>query len=698
MNDALSREKKNYLEEPTPAVVRLWALRFIVKLGAWKVVFNKHHLNRDMLARLGVKGQFDRPLSRGDIRNIQEMLENELRKAEKRKKQAKIPKILAANSRRLAELIGLRPNDRRLLEFFVLLHTEETLEETFDSVSDWSTNRLSKALSKILNIPLAEVRKSLRSRGHLFSSGVLNMDSHPRMGILHKIDFISENFPEFMISEEEDPLNLFKEAILPSPLPELRRDDFRHVENLLSIAIPFLQKSLKTKSVGVNLLFYGEPGTGKTQLARVIAAELGCDLYEVSCEDFDGEPLGLRRRLRALRLAQRIVAERNAIVLLDEAEDVLTGSVRLIGDISPHHQRKAWTNRSLETNPAPTIWISNSASNIDPAFVRRFDIVARIPSLPPDHMVELIKRDHGDILSADAAKQITDADRITPAIVTRATKVIRQIGSKKEGQETTEMAMSLIKETMEAQGHRFHPGKDNPSLPKVYDPCLLNTEIDPFSLVTGISKTNEARLCLYGPPGTGKTAFAKWLSIYMQIPIKIYRASDILSPWVGGTEYNIAKAFQFASQIGAILLLDEADSFLQDRRQARNSWEITSVNEMLAQMENFKGILIMCTNQIDSLDTATLRRFDMKIRFENMRPAQAWKLFRAYCEELGLEKPTDDLQSRFEHLETITPGDFAAAVRRCRLYPFKSGHDLLKALEDEVALRSCRVKRPLGFV
>src|SRR3546814_2838928 len=67
--------------------------------------------------------------------------------------------------------------------------------------------------------------------------------------------------------------------------------------------------------------------------------------------------------------------------------------------------------------------------------------------------------------------------------------------------------------------------------------------------------------------------------------------TDTLFPYttlfrsVGMTEQNLAGAFERAQQEDAVLLLDEVDSFLQDRRKARQSWEVTAVNEMLTQME-----------------------------------------------------------------------------------------------------------------
>jgi transitional endoplasmic reticulum ATPase len=59
------------------------------------------------------------------------------------------------------------------------------------------------------------------------------------------------------------------------------------------------------------------------------------------------------------------------------------------------------------------------------------------------------------------------------------------------------------------------------------------------------------------------------------------RGSDLLGMWVGGTEANIAAAFRRASDEGALLLVDEADSFLQEPGRAVRSREIMAVNELL---------------------------------------------------------------------------------------------------------------------
>jgi SpoVK/Ycf46/Vps4 family AAA+-type ATPase len=103
----------------------------------------------------------------------------------------------------------------------------------------------------------------------------------------------------------------------------------------------------------------------------------------------------------------------------------------------------------------------------------------------------------------------------------------------------------------------------------------------------------------------------------------IRQASDLASKFVGETEQNMARMFEEATTEQAVLLLDEADSFLRSRRRAERNYEVTEVNEMLQGMERFAGIFICTTNLFDDLDEAALRRFTFKIRFHPLRPNSA---------------------------------------------------------------------------
>ena len=122
-------------------------------------------------------------------------------------------------------------------------------------------------------------------------------------------------------------------------------------------------------------------------------------------------------------------------------------------------------------------------------------------------------------------------------------------------------------------------------------------------------------ILLFGPPGTGKTEFVKYLGRELDRRVVVVKGSDLLSKWVGESEQNIAKAFRRAEAEHAILFFDEVDGLLQDRANATRSWEITQVNELLQQMENFDGIMVAATNFSKNLDPATMRRFTFKLEF-----------------------------------------------------------------------------------
>jgi SpoVK/Ycf46/Vps4 family AAA+-type ATPase len=168
---------------------------------------------------------------------------------------------------------------------------------------------------------------------------------------------------------------------------------------------------------------------------------------------------------------------------------------------------------------------------------------------------------------------------------------------------------------------------------------------------------------------------------------------------VGGTEQHIANAFKEATEEGAVLVFDEVDSFLQDRRGAKNSWEVTNVNEMLVQMENFEGIFIATTNLMSGLDQASLRRFDMKLEFGYLKPKQAWKLFKEECRGLCIDiEHNEDLKHKVKSCTQLAPGDFAAVRRQNRFRPVESAELFLARLEEELSVKEGKEDMTMGFL
>src|SRR3546814_8373929 len=86
-------------------------------------------------------------------------------------------------------------------------------------------------------------------------------------------------------------------------------------------------------------------------------------------------------------------------------EDAFAGSIT---ERSVAQSTKAWVNRTLEQNPLPTIWITNSTACLDPAFVRRFDLCLELPMPPKPQRERLIRAACGGLVDDAAVARLAD--------------------------------------------------------------------------------------------------------------------------------------------------------------------------------------------------------------------------------------------------------------------------------------------------
>ena len=172
-----------------------------------------------------------------------------------------------------------------------------------------------------------------------------------------------------------------------------------------------------------------------------------------------------------------------------------------------------------------------------------------------------------------------------------------------------------------------------------------------------------------------------------------------MSKYVGETEQNMARMFEEAQTEEAVLLLDEADSFLRSRLRAERNYEVTEVNEMLQGMERFGGLFICTTNLFDAIDEAALRRFTFKVRFGPLTVEQRVAMFVAEVLGGAMALCSHEQQQRLAALDQLTPGDFAAVKRQVEVLAAEFEPDeFLAQLESEHRVKpGVRERRGIGF-
>ena len=324
---------------------------------------------------------------------------------------------------------------------------------------------------------------------------------------------------------------------------------------------------------------------------------------------------------------------------------------------------------------------------MDEAIIRRFDYVLEFKT-PPKKIRKKFLLKYAD-LSPKTIKILSSHKYLTPAVIERNIKVWKSCSNDEK------TLIRMINNTLTAQGYskimKKKSKKKKFNLPNFYNPKFINSDENLENIIDGLKENPQARICLYGIAGTGKSAFGKYIAKKLSKEVIIKKGSDLLGMFVGESEKNIANAFKEAKDKKAVLIFDEVDSFLQDRNNAYRNWEISQVNEMLTQMEEFDGVFIATTNLIDNLDKASLRRFDIKIEFKALNPNQLQELFVSVCKELKIEIDKNILD-KVRYLNNVTLGDFGMIMRQNRFNKITLSKNLYNKLKQETNLKQNSVK------
>lgn len=632
--------------------------------------------------------------------------------------------LVEKNIDALAGLLQLNRAERALLLYGTLARYQRDLRSILVEFKVNNAPEAYAAIADVAGVKASEVGEALRAGSRLERIGMVeNLISEHNITDLADLMKVSEKLPPVLMREYQTQSELMAVFTRPAARSSLSATDFAFVGDDVRLLSGLLREAVARKEPGVNVLVYGPPGTGKTELARVVAQDAGLELFEVEYADRDGNALSGRDRYRSLQIAQVFLkGTAHSALLFDEVEDVFppisSEAAHLMARAehvaAPHTgsvSGKAWVNQILESNAVPTLWVTNRIEQIDPAFRRRFAYHLELKSPPPGAREQLVRKTLEDVAVSDAlVARLTERKGLTPAQIRTAVRFAQLAvapAAKPAARGRRKAAAPLLDELIERQlknadlalGRRpdlaQRPGVTQYSL----DMLNLESRFDIARIVIALKTRGHGCLCFHGAPGTGKTALAEHLAQQLERPLMIRRASDLVSKFVGETEQQMAAMFREAEAEKAVLLLDEADSFLQDRRGAQRTYEVTEVNEMLQGMERYAGIFICTTNLMDSIDQAALRRFTFKIRFKPLTAEQRETMF--VVEALGGDTSRLDsaLATRLAVLDQLCPGDFAAVKRQIDILgEALEPAEFLAQLEAEHRIKpEVRESRRIGF-
>lgn len=608
----------------------------------------------------------------------------------------------------LATSAGLNALERDIFEFAVALRTFTPLRAAVATWGNLTHGDLINALSAVLDLPVAALGLACQADSALLRCGLIRVHHHA--GPLDELLTVPRQLTQRIPYHLGEPARILAHLVLPMAVPGLKLADFSYMQADTRLAQCWLAGAVSAAALGEqagHLLVSGAPGLGKTEWVRALLADAQTRAMELAVLETDGSPLSGEERLSHLRLAMSLLRSTpHGVIIFDEADDVFRSQAEAAqGDreaVSMVNHR-ASLNRLIEDSRVPVIWIMNHPDVLDAAVLRRFDTVIPFAGMPRSVRLAMLAS-RGDWQAAEI-KRWADIPELSPALIDRLATV--QSRAQKAGQAMdADLCGHWLRRRLpgKATQHLGRPGRSqNPGQgshsSSQWSAQSVNASEDLLALAEGIKRCGSARVLLYGLPGTGKTAYAHALARMMDRPLMEQRASDLLSPYVGETEQRISLAFESALDDDAVLFIDEADSLLANREHAVRNWEVSQVNELLAQLGDFEGVVVLATNRLEALDDAVLRRLDAKIRFDALTPEQARRSFESLCAQLGLNMEEAQAQA-VEQLAPLTPGDFACIARRLAFAPLdvqtRPTQALVDLLTREVRLKA-QGRQPMGF-
>ncbi|VVB79846.1 VCP-like ATPase [uncultured archaeon] len=463
------------------------------------------------------------------------------------------------------------------------------------------------------------------------------------------------------------------------------------------------------------VLLHGSPGTGKTLLAKAVAAETEANFILLNGPEIMSKFYGeSEKKIRDIFEE----AEKNApsIIFIDEIDAIAPKREEVNGEVERRvvSQMLTMMDGLKGRGRVVVIGATNRINALDPALRRpgRFDREIEI-SVPDKQGRLAVLKIHTRGMPLTKDVNLDEISAVTHGFVgadlsslckEAAMNVLRKLLPKMKLEVEEQIPPEILEKLVVKQQDFLDALKV--VRPSAMREVLVETPNVSWESVGGIDdikrELKEAvewplkfpdsfkrlgirpsrGILLYGPPGTGKTLLAKAVAKESEANFIQIKGPSLLSMWVGKSEEGVRKIFERARQVApCIIFFDEIDA-IAGRRGVEQGTKVTErvLNQLLAEMdglEDLNDVLIVgATNRPDMIDPAMLRpgRFD-KILLVNAPDEKGRKMILDIHTKkmpLGKDVKLDDLAKK---TEGYTGADIEGLVREAAMLSLRESID-----------------------
>jgi len=415
------------------------------------------------------------------------------------------------------------------------------------------------------------------------------------------------------------------------------------------------------------VLLHGQPGTGKTTLARAIASELDTYIFAVSGSDLKSTLHGgIANNINSLFTSARDLVqayEKPIVILLDELDGILGGIKSNLNDSSAKEflSKMKFEITNTESNKGIYVFATtNHISCFPKALTRSGRFMTIEVSLPNLEDRTLIFKKYVSEYAVDRnlkterfCKEVAKKTALFSGADLKETmqkaalnaaysnqKIIREINVCQAIKDIHE------RKNIELRKDKFAPEKSYVKLNELAgshtkEIRLLLKQLKEPEKFSRLGASAPKAVLLYGPPGTGKTTLVRGTANHLDANLFTLSGPDIESGIIGGAAKNLGRLFHNARKMAkcsgkpSVILFDEMDGAISNstRREilAKLKYELTEKNENV--------FIFATTNHLHYFPPALTRpgRF-VKIEVPLPKGPDRMEIFKKYANLYKTEK------------------------------------------------------------